>query len=109
MLRTPAMSIALSLSVLLGVSLASQIACADTAATVVSNYARDSDQTLNLSEVDSAASARFERDHDGTLSKDEYLGLVQKWFKQADTDHDGTLDAQELRSNAGQRLKRLID
>jgi hypothetical protein len=109
MLRTPTMSIALGLCVFLGVSLAPQIACADSAAAVVSKYDRDSDQTLDLPEANTAASARFEWDHDGTLSKDEYLALVQKMFKQADVDRDGTLDAKELRSKAGQRLKRLID
>jgi Ca2+-binding EF-hand superfamily protein len=107
--RTPTISLALGLCVFLAVSLAPQIACADTAAAVVSKYDRDSDQTLDLSEVNTAASARFERNHDGTLSKDEYLALVQKFFRRADADHDGTLDAKELRSRAGQRLKRLID
>ncbi|HTB66879.1 MAG TPA: hypothetical protein VK727_11660 [Steroidobacteraceae bacterium] len=109
MLRAPTMLIALCSSVFLGASLAPQIACADGAAAVVSKYDRDSDQTLDLSEVNTAASARFERNHDGTLSKDEYLALVQKMFKQADVDHDGTLDAKELHSRAGQRLQRLID
>jgi Ca2+-binding EF-hand superfamily protein len=109
MLRAPPISIALGLSVFLGVSLAPQLAGADTAAAVVSKYDADSDQTLDVSEVNTAASARFERDHDGTLSKDEYLALVRKLFKQADADHDGTLDAKELRSKAGQELKRLID
>jgi hypothetical protein len=137
MLRTPTISIALGLSVFLGVSLAPQIACADTAAAVVTKYDRDSDQTSELSEVNTAASARFERfnkdadttldmkevqgmigkrafaaadtDHDGTLSKDEYLALVQRLFKQADADHDGTLDANELGSKTGRMLKRLID
>jgi EF hand len=105
MLRTTPISIAVGLSVFLGVSLAPQIAGADAAGAVMSKY----DQTLDVAEVNTAASARFERDHDGTLSKDEYLDLVQKLFKQADTDHDGTLDAKELRSKAGQRLRRLID
>jgi|HubBroStandDraft_6_1064221.scaffolds.fasta_scaffold3210630_1 hypothetical protein len=109
MSRTPTLSIALGLSVFLGVSLAPQIAGADTATAVVAKYDTDRDQTLDIAEVNTAASARFERDHDGTLSKDEYLTLVQKLFKQADADHDGTLDAKELRSEAGQRLKRLID
>jgi len=109
MLRAPTMLIALGSSVFLGASLAPQIACADGAAAVVSKYDRDSDQTLDLAEVNTAASARFERNHDGTLSKDEYLALVQKMFRQADVDHDGTLDAKELHSTAGQRLQRLID
>jgi EF hand len=109
MSRTTPVSIAVGLSVFLGVSLAPQIAGADAAGAVVSKYDTDSDQTLDVAEVNTGASARFDRDHDGTLSKDEYLALVQKLFKQADTDHDGTLDAKELRSKAGQRLKRLID
>jgi Ca2+-binding EF-hand superfamily protein len=137
MLRPPPISIAFGLCLLLGGALAAQIAGADTAAAVVSKYDRDSDQTLDLSEVNIAASARFERfnkdadttldmkevkgvigekafaaadtDHDGTLSKDEYLALVRKLFKQADADHDGTLDAKELGAKAGRTLKRLID
>ncbi len=109
MLRTTPISIAVGLTIFLGVSLAPQIAGADTAGAVVAKYDTDSDQTLDVVEVNTAASARFERVHDGTLSKDEYLALVQKLFKQADTDHDGTLDAKELKSKAGQRLKRLID
>jgi Ca2+-binding EF-hand superfamily protein len=30
-------------------------------------------------------------DNDGTLTKDEYLALVEKLFNKADVDHDGTL------------------
>ena len=48
-------------------------------------------------------------DKDGTLSKDEYLALVQKLFDQADVDHDGSLNAKELSSKAGVRLRHLID
>jgi Ca2+-binding EF-hand superfamily protein len=137
MLRTLSLSIALGLSVFVGTSLAPKIALADTAAAVVSKDDRDGDKTLDLAEVNAAASAHFARlnkdadatldmqevkgvigekafaaadtDHDGTLSRDEYLALVQRLFKQADTDHDGTLDAKELRSKSGRRLKRLID
>jgi Ca2+-binding EF-hand superfamily protein len=104
---------------------------------VVSKLVKDSDKTLDLAEVNAGASKPIEKlnkdadttldgreikgvigekafaaadaDHDGTLSKDEYLALVQKLFKQADTDHDGTLDANELGSKTGQKLKRLID
>jgi hypothetical protein len=109
MLRTSAMPIGLGLCACLALSLAAQITRADTAGAVVAKYDRDSDQTLDLVEVNTAASARFGPNHDGTLSKDEYLALVQKFFRRADADHDGTLDAKELRSRAGQRLKRLID
>ena len=42
-------------------------------------------------------------DNDGTLTKDEYLAIVEKLFKKADVDNDGTLDAKELRSKAGAR------
>jgi Ca2+-binding EF-hand superfamily protein len=45
-------------------------------------------------------------DHDGTLTKDEYLALVEKLFKRADTDGDGTLDAKELHSKTLARLLR---
>jgi Ca2+-binding EF-hand superfamily protein len=107
------MPIALGLCVFLGVSLAPQIACADTAAAVVAKYDRDSDQTLDLAEMNTAASARFERfnkDADTSLDMREVKGVIGvKAFAAADTDHDGTLDAKELKSKAGRTLKRLID
>ncbi len=104
---------------------------------MVSKLDTDSDQTLDLAEVDTGANKRFDllnqdadttldmkevkgvigekafaaadTDHDGTLSKKEYLALVRKLFKEADTDHDGTLSAKELSSTPGRKLKRLID
>lgn len=36
------------------------------------------------------------------------MALVQKLFDQADVDPDGSLDAQELSSKAGVRLRHLI-
>jgi Ca2+-binding EF-hand superfamily protein len=114
-----------------------QVAAADPASDTVAKYDTDKDKTLSLDEVKAAASAHFDRldkdadktlqasevkgvlgptafkaadtDHDGTLSKEEYLGLVEKLFKQADSNHDGTLDAAELRSKTGRELKRLIN
>jgi Ca2+-binding EF-hand superfamily protein len=114
-----------------------QTAAADTPAAVVSKLGKDSDRTLDLAEVNAGASKRFDRlnkdtdttldmqevkgvigakafaaadtDHDGTMSKDEYLALVQKLFNEADANHDGTLNAKELGSTAGLKLKRLID
>ena len=96
----------------------------------------DSDGTVDLAEAKKAASALFDRldrdkdgtldrreltgrlsaqemaaadpDHDGTLTRDEYLALVEQRFAAADPDHDGTLDAKELRSRAGQALLRLL-
>ena len=45
---------------------------------------------------------------DGTLSKAEYLSVVEKRFKAADPDNDGTLDERELTSRAGRALLRLL-
>jgi hypothetical protein len=47
-------------------------------------------------------------DHDGTLTNDEYLAVVEQRFKAADPDNDGTLDAKELNSPAGRALLRLM-
>jgi len=45
---------------------------------------------------------------DETLSKDEYLKVVENRFKAADPDNDGTLDEKELRSRIGQSLLRQL-
>jgi Ca2+-binding EF-hand superfamily protein len=63
----------------------------------------DNDGTVDLEEAKKAASTLF-----GTLSKDEYLKVVESRFKAADPDNDGTLDEKELRSRAGQALLRLL-
>jgi hypothetical protein len=42
------------------------------------------------------------------LTKDEYLGLVEKLFNAADADKNGTLTAKDLKSKAGRALLRLI-
>jgi Ca2+-binding EF-hand superfamily protein len=96
----------------------------------------DNDGTVDLEEAKKAASALFDKlehdkdgtldkhelarrlsakelaaadpDHDGTLTKDEYLALVEQRFKAADPDNDGTLDAKELNSAAGKALLRLL-
>ena len=96
----------------------------------------DNDGTVDLAEAKAAASALFDRlehdkdgtldrhelsgrlsakelaaadpDHDGTLTKDEYLAVVEQRFSAADPDHDGTLDAKELKSAAGRNLLRLL-
>jgi hypothetical protein len=97
----------------------------------------DSGETLDLAEVRAAASAQFDkldknadgtldanearsvmgkkefksadRDGDGTLTKDEYLALVEKLFRSADVDKDGTLSVDELRSASALALKPLLD
>jgi Ca2+-binding EF-hand superfamily protein len=96
----------------------------------------DNDGTVDLGEAKAAASAMFDRlerdkdgtldkhelarrlsakelaaadpDHDGTLTKDEYLAVVEARFRAADPDHDGTLDARELKSAPGRALLRLL-
>ena len=49
-----------------------------------------------------------DRDHDGTLDKDEYLALVERQFKAADVDHDGTVSRAEFKSRSGLPLRRLL-
>jgi Ca2+-binding EF-hand superfamily protein len=73
---------------------------------------RDKDGTLDKRELSRRLSAKelaaADPDHDGTLTKDEYLALVAQRFAAADPDHDGTLDAEELNSAAGRALLRLL-
>jgi Ca2+-binding EF-hand superfamily protein len=73
---------------------------------------RDKDGTLDKRELARRLSAKelaaADPDHDGTLTKDEYLAVVEQRFAAADPDHDGTLDAKELSSPAGQALLRLL-
>jgi Ca2+-binding EF-hand superfamily protein len=73
---------------------------------------RDKDGTLDKRELAHRLSAKelaaADPDHDGTLTKDEYLAVVAQRFSAADPDHDGTLDAKELRSPAGRALLRLL-
>jgi Ca2+-binding EF-hand superfamily protein len=72
----------------------------------------DKDGTLDKRELARRLSAKelaaADSDHDGTLTRDEYLALVQQRFKAADTDHDGTLDAKEFNTAAGRALLRLL-
>ena len=96
----------------------------------------DNDGTVDLDEAAKAASALFDRldrnkrgtldrralggrvtaaefaaadpDKDGTLTKAEYLTIVERRFRAANPDNDGTLDDKELRSPAGRALLRLL-
>ena len=47
-------------------------------------------------------------DHSGTLTKTEFLALVEQQFGAADTDHDGTLSRAEFESRNALPLRRLI-
>jgi Ca2+-binding EF-hand superfamily protein len=73
---------------------------------------RDKDGTLDKHELSRRLSAKelaaADPDHDGTLTKDEYLAVVEQRFSAADPDHDGTLDGKELNSGAGRALLRLL-
>ena len=96
----------------------------------------DKNGTVSLDEAKRAASAVFDRldrnkngvlnkrelggrvtpqefvvadpDKDGTLTKAEYLTVVERRFKAADPDNDGTIDEKELTSRAGRALLRLL-
>jgi hypothetical protein len=102
----------------------------------IARFDTDHDGTVDLAEAKKAASALFDRldtdkdgtldlkelngrlgrnafraadpDHDNTLTKDEYLALIERWFRAADRDHDGTIDAAEFRTPAGRALLRLL-
>jgi hypothetical protein len=73
---------------------------------------RDGDGLLTRHELSGRLSVRELRaadaDHDGTLSKTEYLALATTRFRAADADADGTLTAGELRSRGGRALLRLL-
>jgi hypothetical protein len=82
------------------------------ASTSFDKLERDRDGTLDRRELARRLTpkelAAADPDHDGTLTKDEYLALVEQRFNAADSDHDGTLDAKELNAKAGQALLRLL-
>jgi Ca2+-binding EF-hand superfamily protein len=73
----------------------------------------DKDGTLDLKELRGRLSrkefAAAERDNDKTLSKDEYLAVVEQRFKAADADGDGSVSAAEFRTPAGRALARLLN
>lgn len=127
----------LALCWLPGADLLAQSPAATPGSGIISKYDKDSDQTLDLAEVQAAAGAHFDKldkdadgtldskevkrvigaktfkaadpDNDRTLSKDEYLALVGRLFKKADVDNDGSLNAAELKSPSAHALKRLIN
>ena len=122
-----------ALTALLGAAAAPALA-APTGA--VALFDTDHDGTVDLNEAKEAASALFDKmdtdkdgtldskelkgrvtdkelkaadpDNDGTLSKDEYLALVETRFKAADPDNDGTVSAAEFKTHAGRSLIQLL-
>jgi Ca2+-binding EF-hand superfamily protein len=111
-------------------------AMAGKAQDAIARFDKDNDKTLDLAEVKAAASNHFaqldknadgtldatelkgvmgaaklkeaDADHDGTLTKEEYLSFTEKLFKSADPDHEGTVDAAELGAPAGHRLLAML-
>src|SRR5215469_1730363 len=103
---------------------------------LVAKFDTDNDGTVDLDEAKKAASALFEKldtdkdgtldfkelhgrltrlefgaadpDNDGTLTKDEYLPVVEKRFGAADRDNDGTISAAELKTGAGRSLSKSL-
>ena len=50
----------------------------------------------------------MDTDHDGTVSKEEFMIYMEAQFEKADSDHDGSLDAKEfeqLRKNLATATK----
>ncbi len=104
--------------------------------TLVGQFDADNDGSVDLAEAKKAGAAMFDKldvdkegtldlkelrgrvnrkeftaadaDHDGTLSKEEYLALVEQRFKAADADHDGTLVNWEFHTPKGRALTRLL-
>ena len=72
----------------------------------------DKDGTLDIKELQGRLSRKdlgaADPDNDKTLTKDEYLAVVEKRFKAADPDNDGTVSAAEFRTTSGQALARLL-
>lgn len=96
----------------------------------------DNDASVDITEAKQAAITLFDRldsDHDGTLdagelhgrlsedeivagnsnhnktlTKDEYVAIVDERFKAADSNHDGKLDIQELSSLSGDAVVKLL-
>ena len=73
----------------------------------------DKDGTLTIKELQGRLSRKDfvagDPDKDKTLTKDEYLAVVEQRFKAADADHDGTVNAAEFATPAGRALLQLLD
>jgi hypothetical protein len=100
MLRRSTILGTISLTVFLGAGLVLHSAPAALAASdVISKHDKDSDKTLDLAEVTAAASAQFDKlnkDSDDTLDSKEVKGVLgNEEFKAADPDNDGTLTKDE--------------
>jgi EF hand len=103
---------------------------------VIAMWDGDHDGTLDLTEVNKAAGAEFDKldvdhngtlemkelgrrvtkaefraadkDKDGTLDKAEYESIVAERFAAANPDNDITIEAKELQTSTGRRLMQLL-
>lgn len=115
-----------------------QAAAQTSGADAVAKFDTDSDGTVDLAECKAAGAATFDRvdaDKSATLDQDElgdraviqlveapirrmffqtrpskadYVGMIVKQFELADPDHEGKLDAQELETDDGRALVKLL-
>lgn len=127
---------AILLTVMGFVAAATPAAARSKGSTLVGQFDTDNDGTIDLAEAKKAASDLFDRldtdkegtlslkelrgrltrpdlpiadpNHDNTLTKDEYLAVVERRFKAADKNKDGKLPSWELHSPAGRALVRLL-
>jgi len=104
--------------------------------TLVGQFDLDGDGTVDLAEAKTAGAAMFDKldvekhgklshkelhgrlsrkefaaadaDHEGTLTKEEYLSAVEARFKAADANHDGKLTHWEFHTSSGRALTRLL-
>jgi Ca2+-binding EF-hand superfamily protein len=104
--------------------------------TLVGQFDTDGDGTVDLAEAKKAAADLFDKldtdkdgtltirelggrlrhkdlavakaGHDKTITKDQYLAVVEQRFKAADKDNDGTLSSWEFHTRAGRALVRLL-
>jgi Ca2+-binding EF-hand superfamily protein len=118
------------------ITAATPAAARSKSSTLVGQFDADSDGTVDLAEAKNAAGDLFDKldtdkegtlslkelrgrltrpdlptadpDHDNTLTRDEYLAVVERQFKAADKNGDGKLTSWELHSPAGRALVQLL-
>ena len=78
------------------------------AGTIVGVATASGQKTADNSSAGKLRLTVMDTDHDGTVSKEEFMIYMESQFEKADTDHDGTLDAKEfgqLRKNSATATK----
>jgi Ca2+-binding EF-hand superfamily protein len=73
---------------------------------------KDKDGTLTIKELQGRLSRKdfkaADPDNDATLTKDEFMAVVDSRFMAANPDNDGTIDKAEFGKPAGRALMRLL-